>query len=111
MFRLFAFVVTIRLVAGTDGICSRSNPSEYILVTKDSEYERALMQFIEQEKRMQGRLLGYMQALSEIQFARIVRSGTTSSHCSGAGSGGTNADVVGNGTITGSIWSTSSSFN
>ena len=46
---------------------SRSNPSEYILATKDSEYGRVLMQFLELEKGMQGRLFGYMQALLEIR--------------------------------------------
>ena len=60
-------VTPYELLGGTDGIGSRSNPSEYILVTKNSEYGRALMQFLELEKGMQGRLLGYMQALSEIQ--------------------------------------------
>ena len=38
-----------------------------MLVTKDSEYGRALMQFLELEKGTQGRILRYMQALSEIQ--------------------------------------------
>ena len=55
------------LLGGTDGNGSRSNPSEYILVTKDSEYGRALMQFLELDKGMQGRLLGYLQALSEME--------------------------------------------
>jgi len=55
------------LLGGTDGNGSRSNPSDYILVTKDSEYGRALMQFLELDKGLQGRLLGYLQALSEIE--------------------------------------------
>ena len=38
------------LLEGTDGIGSRSDPSEYILVTKDSEYGRALMQFLNGRK-------------------------------------------------------------
>ena len=59
-------VTPYELLGGTDGIGSRSNPSEYILVTKDSEYGRALMQFFELEKGMQGRLLGYLQALLEL---------------------------------------------
>ena len=53
-------VTPYELLGGTDGVGSRSNPSEYILVTKDSEYGRTLMQFLELEKGMQGRLLGYM---------------------------------------------------
>ena len=60
-------VTPYELFGGTDGIGSRSNPSEYILVTKDSEYGRALMQFLELEKGRQGRLFGYMQALLEIR--------------------------------------------
>ncbi len=35
-------VTLYELLGGTDGIGSRSNPAEYILVTKDSEYGRAL---------------------------------------------------------------------
>ena len=33
------------LLGGTDGIGSWSNPSEYILATKDFEYGRAVMHF------------------------------------------------------------------
>ena len=36
-------------------------------MTMNSEYGRALMQFFELEKGMHGQLLGYIQALSEIQ--------------------------------------------
>ena len=43
-------VTPYELLGGTDGIGSRSNPSEYILVTKDSEYGRALMQFLNGRK-------------------------------------------------------------
>lgn len=60
-------VTPYELLGGTDGAGSRSNPSDYILVTKDSEYGKALMQFLELDKGLQGRLLGYMQALSEMQ--------------------------------------------
>ena len=55
------------LLGGTDGTGSRSKPSDYILVTKESEYGRALVQFLELDKSIQGRILGYMQALSEMQ--------------------------------------------
>ena len=51
-------VTPYELLGGTDGIGSRSNPSEYILVTKDSEYGRALMQFLELEKGMQAGFSG-----------------------------------------------------
>ena len=60
-------VTPYELHGGANGIGSRSNPSENILVTKDSEYGRALMQFFELEKGRQGRLFGYMQALLEIR--------------------------------------------
>ena len=43
-------VTPYELLGGTDGIDSRSDPSEYILATNDSEYGRALMQFLELEK-------------------------------------------------------------
>ena len=43
-------VTLYELLGGTDGIGSRSNPAEYILVTKDSEYGRALNWFLELEK-------------------------------------------------------------
>ena len=60
------FDVTLyELLGGSDGIGSGSDPSEYILVTKDSKYG-TLMQFLELEEGMQGRLIGYMQVLSEI---------------------------------------------
>ena len=65
-------VTPYELQGGTDGIGSRSNPSEYIMVTKDSEYGRALMQFLELEKGMQGRLLGNLQALLELQREEVM---------------------------------------
>ena len=34
-------VTPYELLGGTDGVGCRSNPSEYILVTKDAEYVRA----------------------------------------------------------------------
>lgn len=54
---------TYKLLGGTAGIGSKSNPSDYILTTKDSGYGRTLMQFLELGKEMQGRLLGYMMHL------------------------------------------------
>ncbi|MCR5812314.1 MAG: hypothetical protein K6G34_13210 [Lachnospiraceae bacterium] len=58
------------LLGGTDVIGNMRNPYEYILVTKDSEYGRVLMQFLELEKGMKDRLLGDLQALVEIQRER-----------------------------------------
>ena len=60
-------ITPYELLGGTDGVGSRSNPADYILVTKDSEYGKAFMQFLELDKEKQGRLLGHMQALSEMQ--------------------------------------------
>lgn len=58
-------VTLYELLGGSDGIGSGSDPSEYILVPKDSKYG-TLMQFLELEEGMQGRLIGYMRALAEI---------------------------------------------
>ena len=55
------------LHGATDGIGSRSNYDEYILVTKDSEYGRALTCLFELEKGIQCQLLWYMQVLQVIQ--------------------------------------------
>ena len=55
---IVALLLSIVFKRGANGIGSRSNPSEYILVTKDSEYGRALTQFLELDNGMQGRLLG-----------------------------------------------------
>jgi hypothetical protein len=51
----------------TDGVGSRSNPSEMILIDKNSEYGSALMEFLALDKGRQGRLLGYLKALTELQ--------------------------------------------
>ena len=60
-------VTPYELLGGTDGIGSRSNPSEMILIDKNSEYGSAVMEFLALDKVRQGRLLGYLKALTEMQ--------------------------------------------
>lgn len=60
-------VTPYELLSGTDGEGSRSNPSEVILIQKESEYGQAVCDFLSMDKDMQSRLLGYMQALKDMQ--------------------------------------------
>ena len=53
-------------LGGTDGVGSRSNPSDK-LIDKNSEYGGAIMDFLALDKGNQGRLLGYLKALTEMQ--------------------------------------------
>lgn len=55
------------LLGGTDVVGSRSNPSEFILVEKNSEIGESLMTFYSLDREKQGRILGYMKALSEMK--------------------------------------------
>ena len=59
--------VSEELLDGTDGVGTRSNPSDFILIDKNSEYGEALMEFMALDKGRQGKLLGYLKALTEIQ--------------------------------------------
>jgi len=70
-------ITPYELLGSTDGIGSRSNPSDCILVTKDSEYGKAFVEFMGLDKELQGRLLGYMHALSEMQSENKRSSETT----------------------------------
>ena len=54
------------LLGGTDGTGSRSNPSDIIIVKKDSDEGQMLMEFQEMRERQKGRLLGYMKAIQEM---------------------------------------------
>ena len=60
-------VTPYELLGATDGVGSRSNPSDMILVDKNSEYGSAVMEFLSLDKGRQGRLLGYLKALREMQ--------------------------------------------
>ena len=57
------------LLAGTDGVGSRSNPSDVILIDKNSEYGMALMDFLALDEERKGRIIGYLKALSDLQRA------------------------------------------
>ena len=60
-------VTPYELLGGTDGVGSRSNPSDMILIDKNSEYGNAIMDFLALDKGNQGRLLGYLKALTEMR--------------------------------------------
>ena len=60
-------VTPYELLGGTDGVGSRSNPSDMILIDKNSEYSSVIMDFLSLAKGNQGRLLGYLKALTEMQ--------------------------------------------
>ena len=60
-------VTPYELRGGTDGVGSRSNPSDMILIDKNSEYGSARMDFLALDRGNQGRLLGYLKALTEMR--------------------------------------------
>ena len=55
------------LLAGTDGVGSRSNPSDVLLIDKNSEYGWGLMEFLALDAELKGCVLGYQKALSDLQ--------------------------------------------
>ena len=59
-------VTPYELLGGTDGEGTRSNPSECIIVDKNSENGQFISEFLSMDQGMQGRLLGYMKALQEL---------------------------------------------
>lgn len=58
-------VTPYELLGDTDGVGRRSNPSEMILINKDSEVGQMVIEFLAMDKGLQGRILGYMRALRE----------------------------------------------
>ena len=60
-------VTPYELLGGTDGVGNRSNPSEFILVEKNSELGQSILTFFALDKEKQGRILGYLTALSEME--------------------------------------------
>ena len=60
-------VTPYELLGGTNGVGTRSNPSDMILIDKNSEYGSSIMDFLALDKGKQGRLLGYLKALTEMQ--------------------------------------------
>lgn len=63
-------VTPYELLGGTDGIGSRSNPSEVIIVDKDSEMGQLVTGYSNMDKELQGRVFGYMKALQELEEQR-----------------------------------------
>ncbi|MBR2188696.1 MAG: helix-turn-helix transcriptional regulator [Eubacterium sp.] len=60
-------VTPYELLSGTDGEGTRSNPSDVMIIRKDSEVGRLVVDFMEVDNGLQGRLIGYMRALKELQ--------------------------------------------
>ena len=60
-------VTPYELLNGTDGVGKRSNPSDFILIDKNSEYGQAMVEFLALDQGRQGRLLGYLKALTEME--------------------------------------------
>lgn len=58
-------VTPYELLSGTDGEGKKSNPSEVIMVEKDSELGRFLVEFQQLDENKKGRVFGYLKALSE----------------------------------------------
>ncbi len=59
-------VTPYELLEGTEGKGRRSNPSEVILIEKESEFGQAAQDFLSLNRGLQGRLLGYLKALKEL---------------------------------------------
>ena len=60
-------VTPYELLGGTDSVGNRSNPSDFILVEKNSELGESILTFFSMDKEKQGRVLGYLKALSEME--------------------------------------------
>ena len=54
------------LLGGTDGRGERSNPSDVIIINKNTEHEEIICEYLAMDDRMQQRIIGYMKALQEI---------------------------------------------
>ena len=67
-------VTPYELLGGTDGVGSRSNPSDMILIDKNSEYGSAIMDFLALDRGNQGRLLGYLgiRCLTPLNFYKRI---------------------------------------
>ena len=60
-------VTPYELLGGTDGRGTRSNPSDMVLVDKNSELGNVFVDVLSMERGMQGRVIGYVKALMELQ--------------------------------------------
>lgn len=63
-------VTPYELLSGTDGEGARSRPSDFLIIDKNTEKGKALVEFMSLDADLQGRVLGYMKALSEMQDNR-----------------------------------------
>ena len=59
-------VTPYELLGATEGRGRRSNPSEVIILQKDSEVGRIIEEYLGMSEKYQERLLGYMKALREM---------------------------------------------
>ena len=59
-------VTPYELLSGTEGEGLRSNPSETLILKKDSDEGKLMLDYLNLDKKAQGRLLGYLMALKEI---------------------------------------------
>lgn len=59
-------VTPYELLGGTDGEGSRSNRSDVIILERASEEGRLFSEYANMDKVLRGRLLGYMEALIEM---------------------------------------------
>lgn len=59
-------VTPYELLGGTDGRGERSNPSNVIVIDKNTEHGELICEYLAMDDRMQQRLIGYMRALQEI---------------------------------------------
>jgi len=60
-------VTPYELLSATEGKGNRNNPSDFIIIDKNTEYGKAICEFLSMDKGMQGRLLGYMEALKNME--------------------------------------------
>ena len=60
-------VTPYELLGGTDGEGKRSNRAEVILVDKESEEGKLIIEYMSLDQESRGRILGYMKALRELE--------------------------------------------
>ena len=65
-------VTPYELLGGTDGEGRRSNPSEVIIIEKNSEHGQAVCDFLALDQGLQGRVLGYLKALTEMKKGKTT---------------------------------------
>lgn len=66
-------VTPYELLGGTDGRGERSNPSDVIIIDKNTEHGEIICEYLAMDDRMQQRLIGYMKALQETMNKRQMK--------------------------------------